>query len=99
MAGRLALALQAVSDLTPPPGGPGLVITNPPWGARIGQRKPLFALYGAFGRVLAERFAGWRVAILCPDAGLVGATGLGLEAAGPVVDIGGIKARLWVGTV
>ena len=99
LAGRVELARQAVSDLTPPPGGPGLVIANPPWGARIGQRKPLFALYGAFGRVLADRFAGWRVAILCPDAGLVGATGLGLGAAGPVVDIGGIKVRLWAGRV
>jgi putative N6-adenine-specific DNA methylase len=99
VAGRVALTRAAVSDLTPPPGGPGLVIANPPWGARMGQRKPLFALYGAFGRVLAERFGGWRVAILCPDAGLVGATGLGLGAAGPVVDIGGIKVRLWQGRV
>jgi putative N6-adenine-specific DNA methylase len=97
---RLVLTRQAVSDLRPPAGaGAGLVITNPPWGARIGQRKPLFALYGAFGRVLADRFAGWRVAVVCPDAGLVAATGLGLAPAGPVVDIGGIKARLWIGTV
>lgn len=99
VAGAVALSRAAVSDLVAPPGGPGLVIANPPWGARIGQRKPLFALYGAFGRVLAERFGGWRVAILCPDAGLVGATGLGLAAAGPPVDIGGIKAQLWIGRV
>jgi putative N6-adenine-specific DNA methylase len=99
LAAATAFARQAISELVPPPGSPGLIITNPPWGARIGQRKPLFALYGSFGRVLAERFAGWRVAVLCPDAGLVGATGLGLAPAGPPVDIGGIKARLWLGRI
>lgn len=100
VAGLTAFARRPVSDLVPPEGvAPGLIITNPPWGARIGQRKPLFALYGAFGQLLAQRFAGWRVAVVCPDAGLIGATGLGLEPAGPPVDIGGIKARLWLGQV
>lgn len=89
---------RAVSDLAPPPGlPPGLVITNPPWGLRLGERKLLFALYGTVGRVLAERFAGWRVAVLAPDPGLVAATGLGLAAEGPPLDIGGVKARLWLG--
>lgn len=91
---------QPITDLAPPPDTPpGLVITNPPWGARIGERKLLFALYGSFGRVLGQGFRGWRVAVIAPDAGLVGAMGLGLEPAGPPVDIGGIKARLWCGTV
>lgn len=94
-----AFARQAVSDLTPPPGvAPGLIITNPPWGTRLGERKPLFALYGSLGQVLAQGFRGWRVAIIAPDAGLVAATGLGLQPAGPVVDAGGIKVRLWLGT-
>jgi putative N6-adenine-specific DNA methylase len=89
---------QPISDMSPTPGvAPGLVITNPPWGARIGERKLLFALYATLGRVLAERFADWRVALIAPDAGLVKATGLGLEPSGPPVDIGGIKATLWVG--
>lgn len=99
VAGFTAFRRQPVSDLVPPMPEPGLVITNPPWGARIGERKLLFALYGRFGEVLAERFRGWRVALIAPDAGLVKATGLGLEAAGPVVDIGGVKAALWVGAV
>ena len=47
-----------VSALEPPEGSPGLVIANPPYGGRIGNRKLLFALYGSFGQVLRERFCG-----------------------------------------
>jgi putative N6-adenine-specific DNA methylase len=90
---------QAVSDLVPPEGmAPGIVLTNPPYGGRIGDRKLLFALYGALGRVLAERFVGWRVGIVTSDRGLAQATGLGLEPVGPV-DHSGTKVWLWHGTV
>ena len=90
---------QAVSDLTPPEGvGPGIVLTNPPYGARIGERKLLFAVYGALGSTLKARFAGWRVGIVTSDKGLAQATGLGLDAVGPV-DHSGTKVWLWQGMV
>jgi len=90
---------QAVSDLVPPEGvAPGIVLTNPPYGARIGERKLLFAVYGALGRVLAERFSGWQVGIVTSDRGLAQATGLGLEEVGPV-DHSGTKVWLWRGLV
>ena len=57
-------AQQSVSDLVPPEGPPGLVIVNPPYGTRIGDKKPLFALYGALGQVLKARFSGWRVGLV-----------------------------------
>lgn len=85
----------AVSDLMPPPGAPGIVVVNPPWGARIGERKLLFALYGALGKTLAERFTGWRIGIVAPDSGLVKAVGLGLEPLGAPVDMGGTKVTLF----
>lgn len=88
-------ARQAISDLTCPEGPPGLVMVNPPYGARIGNRRALFALYGAFGAVMRERFGGWRVGLVTSDAGLAKATGLAWEAPGPVVDLGGAKVRLW----
>lgn len=84
-----------ISDLTPPPGAPGLVLVNPPWGARIGERKLLFALYGAMGKTLCDRFGGWRIGVISPDGGLVKATGLGLQPAGPPVDMGGAKVTLY----
>ena len=84
----------SVSDLTPPEGAPGLVIVNPPYGARIGERKPLFGLYGALGEVLRARFAGWHVGIITSDGGLAKATGLQLHT-GPAVPHGGLRIRLY----
>ena len=85
----------ALSDCPRPDGPAGIVLTNPPWGLRVGERKPLFALYGSFGQVMRERFAGWRVAVIAPDAGLVKATGLDLSPLGPSVDMGGVKLSLF----
>jgi 23S rRNA (guanine2445-N2)-methyltransferase / 23S rRNA (guanine2069-N7)-methyltransferase len=49
----------------PPPGAAGgLVVTNPPYGERIGAESGLAELYGELGRVLRERFHGWQAAIL-----------------------------------
>jgi putative N6-adenine-specific DNA methylase len=90
---------QAVSDLMPPEGvAPGIVMTNPPYGARIGERKLLFAVYGALGATLKARFSGWQVGIITSDSGLAQATGLGLEQIGPV-DHSGTKIWLWRGSV
>lgn len=85
----------AISDLTPPEGPPGLILTNPPWGTRIGERRALFALYGAFGQVLRERFTGWRVGIICPDAGLARSSTLPFLPDPPAVLHGGQRLHLW----
>ena len=84
----------AISDLQRPEGPPGLVIVNPPYGARIGNRKLLFALYGSLGAVLRDRFGGWRVGIVTSDGGLAKATGLDLSA-GPPVPHGGLSVKLY----
>ncbi|KMW59473.1 Methyltransferase [Candidatus Rhodobacter oscarellae] len=85
----------AISDAKPPTDQPGLVIVNAPYGGRIGNKKPLFGLYGAFGQVMKERFQGWRVALITSDGGLAKASGLPFAPPGPVVDHGGIGIRLW----
>jgi putative N6-adenine-specific DNA methylase len=86
---------QPVSDLTPPEGPPGLVIVNPPYGARIGNKKLLYALYGTLGQVLKERFSGWRAGIVTSDGSLARATGLPFLPPGPPVPHGGLKIRLY----
>jgi putative N6-adenine-specific DNA methylase len=87
---------QPVSALRPPAGAPpGLVIINPPYGARIGDVSDLRALYGAFGRVMRERFAGWRVAVVTSEATLAHATGLPFDQPGPPVPHGKLRVRLW----
>jgi putative N6-adenine-specific DNA methylase len=86
---------QPVSDFAPPEGPPGLVIVNPPYGTRIGDKKPLFALYGALGQTLRSRFSGWRVGIVTTDQQLAAATGLDLSPSGPPVLHGGLRVRLF----
>ena len=85
----------AVSDLTPPPGPPGLVIVNPPYGTRIGDKKPLFNLYSAIGKTLSTRFAGWRVGLITTDTSLAKATGLPFAPPGRPVSHGGLNVRLF----
>ena len=86
---------QSVSDLVPPEGPPGLVIVNPPYGTRIGDKKPLIALYGALGQVLKARFSGWRVGIVTTDKSLARATALPFLAPEPPVMHGGLKVTLY----
>lgn len=85
----------SISDAEPPCAAPGLVIVNPPYGGRIGNRKTLFGLYGAFGAVMKTRFSGWRVAMATSDDGLAGAAGLPFDAPSDHIANGGIRIRLW----
>jgi len=70
-------------------------MVNPPYGGRIGDRKPLFALYGALGETLRARFSGWRVGIVTNDGGLAKATGLPFLPPGPPVAHGGLTVKLY----
>ena len=51
---------RAISAL-PPPGEPGHLVTNPPYGIRMGDRRSLRNLFARFGAVAAER---------CPESTL-----------------------------
>ena len=85
---------RAVSDMSPPEGPRGLVIMNPPYGARIGDAKKLHALYAATGSVLRAKFAGWRVGIITNDNTLARATGLPLKRGAPILH-GGLRVHLY----
>jgi putative N6-adenine-specific DNA methylase len=89
----------AISDAAPPEGPPGIVLVNPPYGTRIGARRLLHGLYGAFGAAMRARFAGWRVGVITPDAGLAASTGLALAPLGPPVAHGGLRVQLFAGQV
>jgi putative N6-adenine-specific DNA methylase len=85
----------AVSNITPPPGPPGLVIVNPPYGTRIGDKAPLVTLYAALGKTLLARFSGWRVGLITTDTALAKATGLPFAPPGRSVSHGGLKVLLF----
>ncbi|MGX9856569.1 THUMP domain-containing class I SAM-dependent RNA methyltransferase [Limimaricola variabilis] len=85
----------AVSDARPPEGPPGLVMVNPPYGGRIGNKKLLYALHGALGETLRREFRGWRVGLVTSEPGLARATGLPLKAWGPPIPHGGLRITLF----
>lgn len=88
-------SVRPISDIAAPEGATGLVIVNPPYGARIGNKKRLFGLYAALGGAILHRFPGWRAGLVTSDPGLARATGLPFDEPGPIVDHGGIRVRLW----
>ncbi|MEM9198008.1 MAG: class I SAM-dependent RNA methyltransferase [Pseudomonadota bacterium] len=92
---RLAFRCAAISEVAPPEVDPGLVIVNPPYGARIGKTGALPALYRAFGSAMRDRFAGWRIALITSEPELARATGLPFAPPGLPVPHGPLKIRLY----
>lgn len=54
----------------------GLLVTNPPYGERMGERDSLLLLYEHFGKRLKDEFGGWHVALFTGNQDLAKATGL-----------------------
>ena len=54
----------------------GLVIANPPYGERLGERDALAPLYRAFGKRLQAEFPDWHAAVIVANADLGRALGL-----------------------
>lgn len=84
-----------VELLAAPEGPPGLVVVNPPYGTRIGNKAPLRALYRNLGTALRVKFAGWRVGLVTTDKDLAQATGLPFLPPAPPVLHGGLRVTLY----
>jgi 23S rRNA (guanine2069-N7)-methyltransferase / 23S rRNA (guanine2445-N2)-methyltransferase len=54
----------------------GLLVCNPPYGERLGEKQSLAPLYRQLGEVMAAEFGGWQAAIFTSDLDLGKATGL-----------------------
>ena len=50
-----------------PPGVSGVLVTNPPYGVRIGEDEALAAFYPKLGEALKRKFAGWNAYFLTND--------------------------------
>ncbi len=55
-----------VLEITPP-ADKGIMVTNPPYGVRMGNQPALEEWYPKFGDVLKQRFSGWTVYVLTAD--------------------------------
>ena len=58
--------------------GPGILVCNPPYGARMGDNSALQPMYEQFGPILTERFHGWKGFVLAGNLPL--ARHISLEA-------------------
>jgi len=90
-------SIQSISAIEPPP-GPGWIITNPPYGIRVGERGPLRNLYAQFGRVLKEKAKGYTFAFLSADTNLESMLRVPLEEVFRTRN-GGIPVRLMKGRI
>jgi putative N6-adenine-specific DNA methylase len=69
--GDIEIRTQAISDLEAP-ADTGWLVTNPPWGVRVGDEAKLRDLYARFGQVARRRLPGWQVRVLAPEASRLG---------------------------
>jgi putative N6-adenine-specific DNA methylase len=53
-----------------PPSSHGMLVTNPPYGVRLGEKEKLAAFYPQLGDLLKKRFAGWTAFIFSGDPDL-----------------------------
>jgi putative N6-adenine-specific DNA methylase len=79
----------------PPVDHPGLVIVNPPYGVRLGDKKKLLALYRAFGQTMRDSFTGWRIGLITPDPALARTTALPFLPTGAPIQHGGLRVTLY----
>jgi putative N6-adenine-specific DNA methylase len=49
------------------PAATGMIVTNPPYGVRLGEKSNLAAFYPQLGDVLKKRFAGWTAFVFSGD--------------------------------
>ena len=54
----------------PAPASSGVIVTNPPYGVRLGNSDDLATFYPKLGDALKQKFAGWRAYILSADMAL-----------------------------
>jgi len=95
--GDVELDERAVSAIRPPATS-GWMVSNPPYGVRVGERDRLRNLYAQLGNVLRVKCPGWRFALLCADPVLERQLRLRVE---PILwtSNGGIDVRLIAGEV
>jgi len=74
--GRVRLEVRDVALFAPKRGWNAWIVTNPPYGERVGRDRDLDLVYRRFGALLRERCGGYHAAILSGNPALAQALGL-----------------------
>jgi len=76
------------------PAASGVLVTNPPYGERMGEREDMAAFYPKFGDALKQKFAGWSCYILSADMNLPKLIRLQVSRRTPLFN-GALECRLF----
>jgi putative N6-adenine-specific DNA methylase len=76
------------------PAESGVLVTNPPYGERLGETADLAELYPKLGDVLKQKFAGWRAYFFTGDTGLPKGVRLSASKKTPLFN-GKLECRLY----
>jgi putative N6-adenine-specific DNA methylase len=76
------------------PAATGVLVTNPPYGERMGEQQELAAFYPKFGDALKQKFAGWNCYILSADINLPKVIKLQVSRRTPLYN-GALECRLF----
>src|SRR5262245_58940783 len=76
------------------PAKEGIIVTNPPYGVRLGELQALAEFYPKLGDVLKRKFSGWRVYLLSADMRLPKLIRLATSKRTPLYN-GAIECRLF----
>lgn len=82
-----------LAQLTREGGATGLVVTNPPYGERIGDQERLQTVYEMLGAKLREHFEGWKGAVFTGNPPLAKAIGINAKRSHTLFN-GRIECRL-----
>jgi len=93
LADAVALKQADVLDVKPP-SEEGILVTNPPYGVRIGDEEQLAEFYPRLGDSLKRNFAGWRAYIFTADLRLPKLIGLAASRRTPLFN-GALECRLF----
>ena len=93
LANAVSLRQADVLDLKPPAEA-GILVTNPPYGVRLGEQEELVAFYPRLGDALKQHFPGWRAYILTADLRLPKLIGLVASRRTPLFN-GALECRLF----
>jgi putative N6-adenine-specific DNA methylase len=93
MASAVQLKQANLLDLSAPAAN-GIIVTNPPYGVRLGEKEQLAQFYPKLGDLLKRKFAGWNAHIFSGDPEI--ANLIGLKASKRTVLFNGaIECRLY----
>jgi len=93
LAGAVALKQADVLALKPP-AEEGILVTNPPYGVRLGEEEALAEFYPRLGDNLKRNFAGWRAYIFTADLRAPKLVGLAASRRTPLFN-GALECRLF----